>query len=407
MTLKTTPVPGGMTPVWPEEGTMTKAATAEPVEEAEFREEETALVPINGATHHLVVGMGTLAAMDDDEFERNLAIMQKGQERIKVLMDKLLIKGEDYGTVKGIDRPFLHQPGAEKLSNFYGFAVEQEAERIVGTERPGWQDMGPAQLVEIGGRWLSPPLAYHVKSYVHLGDFSGPVIAMGYGEASSWEEKYRYRWSKPTCPQCGREGLIKGRADGKLKGKWWCPGKEGGCNKTFEAADPQIGPTTKVDNPDPYSMAETLIQMAGKRSFVASIRRATGTSGLFTQDEDSPSIAAQVGDVAPDEPDPVVTAGPTVEVAIGAKTTAPSVEQLQHMVSLAKEKGIKKEAIAELFGRLFGITVEPTSAAVTAAARSLTADQLGALLLTMDTGEIMPDPTDDKSIILEADGMPA
>ncbi len=395
MPTKTKPVTEGMVPKWPddpiadEQGEMAVQYAAAAEDEAEFREIEQALV-VAPPTHHLVVGMATLASMPEDEFRAKLEVMRTGQDRIRILMEQLLVKGEDYGTVKGIDRPFLHQPGAEKLSNFYGFAVRQEAEKL------------------IGDGVLAPPLAYHVKSYVHLGDFSGPIIAMGYGEASSWEEKYRYRWSKPACPQCGREGLIKGRKDGKLAGKWWCPGKEGGCNKTFEAADPNIEQTHKIDNPDPHSMAETLIQMAGKRSFVASIRRATGTSGLFTQDEDSPSVQQQVAGIPQEDTEPVITAGPTGEVGVGAKTEAPSMEQLQRLPALAKEKGIKKEALAELFDRLFKMKVEPASPAITAAARSLTAVQLGQLLLTMDTGEL---PTvalamDDKSIILEADGKP-
>jgi hypothetical protein len=379
------PTTEGMVPVWPgdaEEGhfeevaiTATREVENGGTEEPGTPWAESALVPVEAPpTHHLVVGMATLASMPEDEFKAKLEVMRTGQDRIRILMEQLLVKGEDYGTVKGIDRPFLHQPGAEKLSNFYGFAVEQEAEKLVGDGI------------------TSPPLAYHVKSYVHLGDFSGPTIAMGYGEASSWEEKYRYRWAKATCPKCGREGLIKGKADGKLKGKWWCPQKEGGCNSTFEAADPQVAPPQKIDNPDPHSMAETLIQMAGKRSFVASIRRATGTSGLFTQDEDSPNVQRQVADISnpygDPEPEPTITAGPTGEVGVGAKTEAPSIEQLQRLPALAKEKGIKKEALAELFERLFKMTVPAESPAITAAARSLTAVQLGQLLLTMDTGEL-------------------
>ena len=349
----------------------------------------TQLVPMvipEPPTHHLVVGMATLASMSEEEFRAKLAVMKSGQERIKIIQEELLTKGEDYGVVKGIDRPFLHQPGAEKLANFYGFAVRQEAERIPG--RRTTIKVGNEEFE--GGEWQTPPLAYHVKSYVHLGDFTGPIIAMGYGEASSWEEKHRYRWAKAVCPKCGREGLIKGKADGKLKGKWWCPGKEGGCNSTFEAADPAVSPPAKIENNDPYSLAETLIQMAGKRSFVAAIRRATGTSGLFTQDEDSPSVREQVKDIEQGDPEPVVTAGPDVNVGVGAKTEAPSMEQLRRLVSLSKEKDIDKAALSALFKRLFDVDVEETSPAISRAAKALTAEQLGKLLWTMETGEVDP-----------------
>lgn len=394
MATKTDPVAEGQLPMFPDD---------EPAFEGEVVEENETLVSMIPPSHHVVVGMGTLAAMSEEDFTAKLAIMRTGQDRIRVIMDQLLVNGEDYGKVKGIERPFLHQPGAEKLSNFYGFAVRQEAERIIGQRA----------VVKIGateepGEWLSPPLAYHVRSYVHLGSFDGPVVAMGYGEASSWEEKYRYRWAKATCPKCGREGLIKGKADGKLKGKWWCPQREGGCNSTFEAADPQIAPPAKVDNPDPHSLAETLIQMAGKRSFVASIRRATGTSGLFTQDEDSPNVQQQVAGINQEDPEPAVSTAPAMNVGVGAKTAAPAAEQLKRLVSLSKEKDIGLPGMASLFDRLFKIEVEETSRAVSAAARALTAEQLGKMLWAMETGEV-PDPIEESrasGIVLEADGMP-
>lgn len=421
---KVEPVPESMVPQWPDE----------PETETEFTvlddvpptaEEPMSLIPMvvpdPGQTHHLVVGMDTLAAMSEEEFTAKLAIMRKGQERIKIIMESLLVEGEDYGRVKGIDRPFLHQPGAEKLSKFYGLAVRQEAERI------------------IGDGVTAPPLAYHVKSFVHLGDFDGPIIAMGYGEASSWEEKYRYRWEYPKCPECGH-GLIKRKSPPQMAGKWNCPnwGGKDGCNRVFEPNDERIKPAQRVDNEDPFSMAETLVQMAAKRSLVASIRRATGTSGLFTQDDDSPSVRQQSGDAPVDDREPEVKAGPAIEVAVGGKTAAPTPEQLRRLVALSKEKDIGIPGMVSLFERLFGIEVEETSAALSVAAKALTADQLGKMLWTMETGEVPseaaslsqqpstdpaagatlptggqttppPDTStgDDKSIILEADGMPA
>lgn len=377
-----------------------------------------AVVP---STHHLVVGMGTLAAMSEEEFAAKLDVMQRGQDRIRTIQDKLLIQGEDYGKVKGIDRPFLLQPGAEKLANFYGFAVRQEAERL------------------IGDAITSPPLAYHVKSFVHLGDFDGPVIAQGYGEASSWEEKHRWRWAKATCPKCGREGLIKGKADGKLKGKWWCPQREGGCNSTFEPAatkddgSPLVAPPQKIENLDPWSLAETLIQMASKRSLVASIRRATGTSGLFTQDPDSPSVRQQSDESGGDDnrEATVSNAAEHSPVGRGAQTEEVTPAQLARLVSMSRERDLGAAGIAGLLLRLFDLTVDDNSVAVSHAVKALSATQMGQLLMTIETGEV-PDPPkpassagsssnrsgantgkiatrardDDKSIILEADGMP-
>jgi len=340
-------------------------------------DEEQRLVPmvieVPEPQHHIVTGMGTLAALSDEDFAEKLAIMKAGQERVRIIQKELLVEGEDYGKVRGIDRPFLHQPGAEKLANFYGLAIRQEADRL------------------IGDGISSPPLAYHVRSYVHVGSLDGPVVAMGYGEASSWEEKYRYRYAKAVCPNCQREGMIKGKPDGQLKGKYWCPKREGGCNSTFEPADERVVAPGKVENTDPHSLAETIIQMAGKRSFVAAIRRATGTSGLFTQDEDSPSVRQQSADADPyggDVAVPVeVTAG-TSSVAPGGKTTEVTEVQMRRLVTLSKEKDLGPSGIASLLSRLFDISVdEETSPAVSLAVRNLTATQLGQLLMTIETGD--------------------
>jgi hypothetical protein len=193
--------------------------------------------------------------------------------------------------------------------------------------------------------------------------------------------------------------MIKGKPDGQLKGKYWCPKREGGCNSTFEPSDERVAAPGKVENSDPFSLAETLVQMAGKRSFVAAIRRATGTSGLFTQDEDSPSVRAQAeanpygdGDDAKVE----VTAG-TSSVAPGGKTEEPTEVQMRRLVTLSTEKDLGPSGIASLLTRLFDITVdEETSPAVSAAVRTLTGDQLGKMLHTIETGEVPPPAGDER-----------
>ena len=362
----------------------------------EVEAEERALVVsiAQAPQQHVVTGMATLAAMSDEEFTRAIEVMKKGQERVKVLQQSLMILGEDYGIIKGIDRPFLHLPGAEKLVNFYGLAARQEAERIVGTRAP--QKIGGVEVVT--DEWLSPPLTYHVKTYIHVGSFDGPVVAMGYGESSSWEVKYRYMWAKPKCPSCGREGLVKRKSPPQMAGKWNCPSWKdmGGCNATFEANDPRVA-GGKVENTDPWSLAETLIQMAAKRSFVAAARRATGTSGLFTQDPDSPSVQQQA------EPDRGDDERPEVEnvtgqqgVQRGGRPDAPTPQQMAQLSRLSKEKALGPEGIAAVVTRLFDVPVvlpdgtrgEQGKWLWGYIEQGMTADQLGSLLHTIDTGEV-------------------
>lgn len=382
------------------EGTVTEAISGD-VLPAEVEAEERSLVTIQPsavarADHHIVTGMAALARMTDSEFENTMLSIEQGQRRMREFQERAMTAGEDYGKVKGIERPFLHLPGAEKLCLLYGLAARQEAERVVG-RRSRISVAG----IEQDGEWLSPPLAYHVKTYMHLGNFDGPVVAMGYGESNSWEVKYRYVFRKPLCERCGHE-LMKGGSEGKMAGKWFCPGFKGGCWWSTDVAN--VPPAEKIENPDPHSLAETLIQMAAKRSLVAGTRRATGTSGLFTQDEDSPSVEAQAGnaDDGSDAPPPEVEkVDVKQEVARGGKAEKPTQEQITRLAQLSREKELGPVNLAVYFHRVTNIPVHfgdvtdraQQSMIFLTALQTATADQVGQLIHTIETGEVEPEAT--------------
>lgn len=367
----------------------------EPVdEEIEINERAVAVIPQQGPSHHVVTGMATLAAMSDADFLASIAVMKAGQERVKIIQKELMTEGEDYGKVNGIERPFLHQPGAEKLANFYGLAVRYEVDRIMGT------------LDAATGVWLSPPVSYIARAFVHVGNFDGPIVAEGRGECNSWEDKYRYRWSKPSCPQCGHD-LMRGGKDGKMAGKWFCPGFKGGCwwSVDIRAVDtegkPVIAPSQKIDNPDPLGQAETLLQMAVKRAKVAAVRAATGTSGLFTQDDDV--VRAAQGD-EPDAADPVVESATIgIPVQPGAKIEGQTQVQQNRLKALVQEKELTPVKIADLLAALFRIETEPTGPAVSAAVRALDGVQIGRLIYAIETGDMgAPPPPDDDEVLARA-----
>lgn len=325
-------------------------------------------------SNSVIVGLGALAAMSDEEYEEKKAVMARGLARIADLQQSLMTDKVDYGRVPGIAKPFLQLSGAEKLANFYGYAVRQEVDRLAGDGI------------------TTPPLAYHVRSYVHLGSLDGPVIGMGYGEANSWEEKYRWRFERPICAKCGHE-LSKGKPGGNMAGMWFCNGARGGCWSKYPLDT--IPAPGKVENTEPYGLAETLIQMAGKRSFVAGIRRATGTSGLFSQDDDSPSVRQQSSDSDPygsDSSDPVTVEPEQVgiKVEVGAKSEAATQVQHDRLMKVAKDKGLNGAKISDLLARLFQMEVEPTGAAAGAAVQTLTGVQIGQLIMTIETGEVPP-----------------
>lgn len=220
-------------------------------------------------------GTFALAAMTDQEFETRLAALKKGRDRIAKIQRELMTPDVDYGTIPGTPKPTLLKPGAEKLCDWYGFRADFLPQRLTGDGL------------------TTPALAYQTRCELHLGSLDGPVVAVGYGSANSWERKHRYRTGERACPACGTIGTLlrskKGRAE------WFCWAKKGGCGQTFAIDDPAVTEQRvgDIENPDPYDLDTTLLKMAEKRAHVDATLRATAASGLFTQDvEDLPHVEA-------------------------------------------------------------------------------------------------------------------
>lgn len=235
---------------------------------------------------HLLSGLGAVALMPDDEFDRSLALMRKGVDRARKMQETILDDGVDFGALPGVKRPFLHKPGAEKLEKAYGLATSYVIQRIVGT--------GP--LAPGDERIETPDLSFIVRSRVHLGTTDGPVVAEGVGEANTFEKKYRYRKGERECPNCGKPA-IRGPSERRGGGgqEFFCWRKLDGCGSTFGEGTPEyqaIASTqADIENPDPHDLANTVLKIAKKRAYVDGILQATATSGLFTQDEDTPGVA--------------------------------------------------------------------------------------------------------------------
>jgi hypothetical protein len=121
-------------------------------------------------------------------------------------------------------------------------------------------------------------------------------MAEGIGSCNSMEGRYRWRDAKRSCPSCGSAAIIKGKAE--YGGGWVCFKKQGGCGKNFQDGDQSIEsqPLGKIENDDPYTLANTILKMAQKRAHVAATLNATGASRIFTQDVED------MGDLAPSAP---------------------------------------------------------------------------------------------------------
>lgn len=256
-----------------------RSTTVEPIEAEVVPEEEAPMLP---ATVQPAAGTAALAALSESDFERRLAELRSGRERVKKIQEALMVLDVDYGLIPGTPKPTLLKPGAEKLCDFYRLAARIETTFVAGDGV------------------TAPPLRYDAVCYLHLGTLDGPVVATGGGTANSWERRYRYRRAELTCPSCGKSGaLLKSKRDPE----YFCWSKKGGCGATFPLNDERISKQAlgDVENPDPHELANTLLKMAEKRAHVDATLRATATSGLFTQDaEDLPHTEA-AGDEPPAE----------------------------------------------------------------------------------------------------------
>lgn len=251
-----------------------------------------------------VAGIQALARLSDEDFDARIAALKKGMARIVKVQKALLRYGTDYGKIKGIAKPCLFKSGAEKLCLVYGF---------VATFEPH---------VEHGDGITKPHVSVLTKCAIHVGSERGTVVAMGLGEANSWERKYRYRRGDRVCPNCEKTGtVIKGKAE--YGGGWLCWGNKGGCGTKWGDGDAAIEAQVvgDVENPDPYDQLNTLVKMSGKRSLVDGTMRATGTSALWTQDVE------EHGEIEPEMPGPVDASPPPVVKATGIAAARAAVDK--------------------------------------------------------------------------------
>jgi ssDNA-binding Zn-finger/Zn-ribbon topoisomerase 1 len=243
-------------------------------------------------------GMLAMATMSEPEFEIRLVALKRGQDRIKRIKQELMEEDAHYGVIPGTKKPTLLKPGAEVLCSIYGL-------------RP---DFIPT--LQEGDGVTAPTLRVTMRCELHLGDIAGPVVAVGYGSANSWERKHRYRRGERACPACGVVGqIIKGKDE--YGGGWLCWSKKGGCGAKWPDGAPEIEGQQcgDVANPDPYDLENTLVKMAKKRAHIDAALTGTASSDLFTQDleEQGPSQKDHAPAAAP--PPQRAPAAPTGDAA--------------------------------------------------------------------------------------------
>lgn len=194
-----------------------------------------------------------------DELDVEDLIAQVG--KIHRLMKNVMKAGEHYGVIPGATKPSLLQPGAEKIALL--FRLDPQFQRTKTFD-------GNHLTVE------STVTLYHIPT--------GNRIGSAGGICSTKESKYAYRNASRLCPSCGKDCIIKGKAE--YGGGWICFAKKGGCGAKYADNDKSITgqPVGRAANEDLPDLWNTIEQMADKRALVAAVKRATAASDIFTQD---------------------------------------------------------------------------------------------------------------------------
>jgi hypothetical protein len=162
---------------------------------------------------------------------------------IQDVMRAVMQQDVDYGVIPGTQKPTLYKPGAEKLCVTFRLSADHpQVEQV-----PDY----------------SGDIRYRINVPIKAAD--GTVLAVGVGECSTGEEKYR--WRRPVHI------------------------------KEFEAADPdrkrekwqRNGQVWQQVRVEPADVANTVLKMAHKRAYIHGVIMATAAGSIFTQDiEDRP-----------------------------------------------------------------------------------------------------------------------
>jgi hypothetical protein len=170
-------------------------------------------------------------------------------QRVREVMRDLMEEGVHYGKVPGTQKPSLWKPGAELLLMTFRIGPRLEVEDLTTADE----------------------IRYRVK-VIGFSQVSGETLAEGIGEASTNEEKYR--WRAAVHP---KEWEATGADNRRIK---------------FKGNGDEI----QQIRTSPADLANTVLLMAVKRGTVNMTRVVTACSDIFDQDlEDLPAELIQAG----------------------------------------------------------------------------------------------------------------
>ncbi len=264
--------------------------------------------------------MTTAIAKTNDTFSGQILLVKQQMEMIRDCQRQIMVNGEDFGIIPGTgSKPTLLKPGAEKLCML--FKLSTKIEKTI-REMPG------------GHR------EYEITVTLHRREEDGEFFGAGVGICSTMESKYRWRNQGRKCPVCGKEAIIKGKAE--YGGGYVCFKKKDGCGAKFSDQDERITAQNvgKTENPDIADTYNTVLKMSKKRALVDAVLTATAASQLFTQDLEEMH-----------EPAPEVYDAPEEKATVPAIPVSAIIDKAQRtiLVNAAKAAGMDPRMIAEHF----------------------------------------------------------
>lgn len=162
-------------------------------------------------------------------------------------ISKILKRDVDYGKIPGTNTDCLFQPGAQKLSRFFGlhpiFTIVEEIKDWSGADHDG-----------------EPFFSFTIRCDLYR---NGEVMGSCIANCNSFEKKYRYRYLYPN--QVTLEDKTRGVETVKS-------------GKTGEYK------VWRVPSPDIHDQVNTVLKMCEKRAYVGATLNATSASEFYTQD---------------------------------------------------------------------------------------------------------------------------
>lgn len=172
-------------------------------------------------------------------------------QRIQQVMKAVMKDKVHYGIVPGTPKPSLWKPGAEVLQATFHIAVSYRTD-----------DLSDHDCV----RYRVTAVGTHQATGILMGE--------GMGEASSNEEKYR--WRAAVCDEEYND-TDDDRKRVKYKKTWNNAARRYDIEKLYQVRT------------EPADIANTVLKMACKRAQIAMVLNVTAASDIFTQDlEDMP-----------------------------------------------------------------------------------------------------------------------